>query len=728
MFDALNAAQQLQGLLSAQHNRLISLHFPKNDGPSATLIANQLDADEGLSRDFNFTVSVLSDDPAISLKQLIGKMVTLELVRDDGSLRYFNGYVFEFSYVRNEGGYACYTMVLRPWMAFLHLRQDNYLFHTKTVREQTELIFADYPAYVDWEFRINGEDDAITDAYQYAESDHNYVHRRWEAKGWHYCYEHRVDGHKLILIDDSSLSPAIDSTDGVLAWSDEAVGLDQDGITQLSPLRQMVSGKIASASFDFKQPKRQHALDSSINSQGDVPEFEVYQYDGAFGFKHAADGERLTRLRMEEVEASGKSFSGGGNARYVQAGQTFVLGGAYDPLALGNDPHQREFLIIEAQHSANNNYLLAGDQPAEYRNQFVCQRKLVPWRPGRNFSSHTPRIDGLQTAIVVGPAGEEIHCDEYGRVRVQFHWDREGAFDEKSSAWVRVATSWSGPNFGAVAVPRIGSEVIVQFLDGNPDRPLITAMVPNAATMPPWDLPANKTQSGMLSRSTPGGQYEHANAIRFEELWLHAEKDQLTEVEHDEDKWVGNDRRKTVDHDEIVHIKHDRTETVGHDETITVHNNRTERVDHNEKISIGDNRDEDVGKNETISIGGNRTKTIAKHEKDRIGSNWSINVGKMKTETIVMASMQNVGMGRMDNVGLGYSLNVGMLMSTIVGTHQITKVGQKIAISAGEELEIKVGEASLVMKADGTILINGSTFTFEASGPVQITGKDVDIN
>jgi type VI secretion system secreted protein VgrG len=343
---------------------------------------------------------------------------------------------------------------------------------------------------------------------------------------------------------------------------------------------------------------------------------------------------------------------------------------------------------------------------------------------------------------VVGPPGEEIHTDQYGRVRVQFHWDRIGEFDHKSSAWIRVATAWSGPNFGATSIPRIGSEVIVQFLDGNPDRPIITAMVPNAATMPPWDLPANKTQSGILSRSSPGGAYSNANAIRFEDktgqeqLWLHAEKDQLTEVENDEKKWVGRDRKKDIDRDETNHIKRDRTETVDHNETITVHNDRVERVDHNEKVSIGDNRTEDVGQNETISVGDNQTisvgknrsKTIGANEKDKIGKNWSINVGKFKTETIAMAAMQNVGLAKMVNIGGAYNTNVGLARVDIVGLSWTQKVGKSYSITAGDELSITVGKASLVMKADGTVLINGTQFAFTASGPVEITGKDVDIN
>jgi type VI secretion system secreted protein VgrG len=319
-------------------------------------------------------------------------------------------------------------------------------------------------------------------------------------------------------------------------------------------------------------------------------------------------------------------------------------------------------------------------------------------------------------------------------VRVQFHWDREGQYDDKSSAWVRVASTWAGSNFGFVAIPRIGQEVLVQFLDGNPDRPLITGRVYNQQNMPPWELPANQTQTGMLSRSSTGGEYENANAIRFEdkkgaeEVWLHAEKDQRIEVENDESHWVGHDRTKTIDRDETVHVKHDRTETVDNNETITVHNNRTERVDHNETLSIGDNRTEDVGQNETISIGQNQSVTI--------GDNRSVTIGGNKSETIAQAKAESIGLGKALSIGLGYQTTVGGAMNTTVGLMQAEQVGlsksvmvgNKFSITAGDELEITVGKSSLVMKSDGTVLINGTTFNFSASGPVQINGDPVDLN
>ncbi len=706
----LNAAVPEALLGTAQTNRLLRLSFPHEDGPRALMLVNSLDAAEGLSRDFRFTVEVLSNDANIPLTDVQGRMVTVSLVREDGSMRYFNGYVFEFQFVKTDGGHAYYRMQLAPWMAYLRLRRDYYLFHSKTVQQQTTDIFNDYPV-ADWQARIHGEDAGMTDACQATESDYNYLHRRWEERGWHYWYEHRADGHTLVLADDTTRADAIDGDSPEIPFQREAGAKEDDAIGDWSPVRRIVPGKVALASFDFKNPRPQMTSLPVINDQGKVHQIETYDYTGAYGFMAGDDADAQARRRTEEIEASAKHFEGGGNDRTAQPGRWFSLTGHFDS-------QDSEFLILEVRHSASNNYQTGTLAPAHYSNALTCIGRNVPWRPGRGFNSQAPKLYGLQTATVVGPAGDEIHTDEYGRVRVQFHWDRVGQYDEKSSAWVRVATAWSGPNFGMTSIPRIGTEVIVQFLDGNPDRPLITGMVPNAQTMPPWSLPDNKTQSGILSRSTPGGGYDNANAIRFEDkkgaeqLWLHAEKDQLTEVEHDEDKWVGNDRRKTIDRDETNHIKHDRTETVDNNETITVHNDRKERVDHNETISIGDNRTEDVGKNETIDIGGTRNVTI----------------GHVKIETVGLAKIVTIGGAYQTTVGAAMNTTVALMQAEEVGLSKTVMVGQKISYTAGEEFRIEVGASTFVMKKDGRIEISGKEIIIRGSKKVELHGDDVDTN
>jgi len=381
-----------------------------------------------------------------------------------------------------------------------------------------------------------------------------------------------------------------------------------------------------------------------------------------------------------------------------------------------------------------NNYRMGDKGKVSYENTFTVQRKVVPFRPGRNYNSKQPRRYGVQNAVVVGKPGEEIDCDEYGRVLVQFPWDRVGQYDHRSSCRVRVASTWAGSNFGAISVPRIGQEVLVQWIDGNPDMPIIVGSVYNQANMPPWDLPANKTQSGILSRSTDKGNYSHANAIRFEDkkgaeqLWLHAEKDQLTEVENDETKWVGNDRTKTIDRDETSHIKHNRTETVDNDENITIHNNRTERVDNNETISIGANRTEDVGQNESLTVGANRSETIGANHDETIGANMSLKVAVMKNEMVGAASTVTVGGAYALTVGAAMNTAVGLAQFEEVGLNKTVLVGKTYSTTAGDVYEVTCGKSSFTMKKDGTIVLRGVKLLIEGSGSVTINGKDVDVN
>lgn len=321
--------------------------------------------------------------------------------------------------------------------------------------------------------------------------------------GWYYWYEHTADGHKLILSDDSTGAPPIDGLSQEIPFQREAGSREDDGIGDWTPIRRLVPSSVVLSSFDFKKPMPAIVDMPTLNVQGDVLAVETYEYASAYGFSTVAKGESQAKLRMEEIESSGKFFQGHGNDRTAQAGRTFELTGHFDAM----DGDDQNFIIIEAHHTANNNYQDADAGPAQYANRLTCSRTRIPWRPARGLNSVEPKIHDLQTAIVAGPAGEEIYTDEYGRVRIQFHWDREGQRDDRSSAWVRVATAWAGSNFGMTSIPRIGTEVIVQFLDSNPDKPLITGMVPNADTMPPWPFPANKTRSGILSRSTPGGHH-----------------------------------------------------------------------------------------------------------------------------------------------------------------------------------------------------------------------------
>jgi type VI secretion system secreted protein VgrG len=489
-----------------QHKRLLRLSFPRNDGPQAVLLANRLDADEGLARDFTFVVEVLADHPGIALKDMLGKMVSIDLVRIDGSLRYFTGFVFEFSLSKFDGAIAFYKMVLKPWLAYLALRNNNVIFHGQTLREQTDSIFRDYGQHAYWDCKVRALDAAMTMATQFDESDHNYLHRRWEDAGWHYFYNHSASGHQLLLCDSSIDAEPIDGDSTDIRFQRHGGSNEEDAIGDWAPVRRIVASSVALSSFDFKDPRPAHVALPTLNWQGQALPVESYDYAGAYGMKNAQDQDAKARLRMEEIETHAKQVDAVGNSRFAAPGRWFRLSGHFNSSSLEKDTAKSEFLIVSVRHTASNNYLQQVDTPARYSNRISCTRKSITWRPGRGFNSRPAKILAPQTAVVVGPEGQNIHTDEHGRVRVQFHWDRIGKNDEKSSAWVRVSSGWAGSELGFAALPRIGSECIVQWLDGNPDHPIITGRVHNASNMSPWKQGSQQALTGLRSRElTPNG-------------------------------------------------------------------------------------------------------------------------------------------------------------------------------------------------------------------------------
>ena len=501
----------------AQHDRLMRLEFPRNDGPDAILLPNRMTAHEEISRCFRFEVELLSDDARIPLKAMMARMVTISIVREDGSLRYFNGYVTEFRFLRADGGFAFYRMVLEPWLAFTKLRKDNRSFHGKSVIEITELTFAHYRQN-DWNPVIVGEYPRLTYANQYDETDYNHLHRRWEELGLHYWYEHRADGHTLWLGDRSTLAQPIDPTgiddSSETPFRDKAGSLEYDGIREWSPVRRIGSGQTTLASFDYKNPVAQRSTAESLNHQGDVFPYEIYENTGSYGFRTHDDGERIAQQRMGERDANTQYFEASGNDRTAQPGRCFKLGGHFsaelrvpkrgEPAkpSIGN----RSYLILSVDHEASNNYQAGPGAPSNYENTFRCVRKDIQWRPGRHYNSRPCTYPGIQTAIVVGPAGSEIHTDGYGRVKVQFHWNRLDKYDENSSPWIRVMSPGAGSKFGNIRLPRVGEEVGVVFVNGNIDHPLILGVLYNYTHMPPWQLPEQQALSGLRSRELQAGE------------------------------------------------------------------------------------------------------------------------------------------------------------------------------------------------------------------------------
>ncbi|CAI3803474.1 Actin cross-linking toxin VgrG1 [Pseudomonas sp. MM223] len=534
----------IASLLNPQNRRLFKLNTFAAAGEDSFLLES-FSGSEGLSRLYQFDLALLSDTANVKLKALIGRPATLEIELADGAVRHVNGYINRFSSQGSDGGYVRYAAVLSPWLWMLTCRFDSRIFQNKTVEDVVSEVFAGFGTLPKYEFRLSKALKQHSYITQYRESDFNFVQRLLENEGLFYYFEHTADSHVMIITDDSStLLPLPEQPQ--IRFHSTSVTETADSITQWRAIRQLQSGKIAVRTFDYRQPRNFLPVTmQSLNDQGDVDKFEIYDFPGQYTHGTYEDGELMVRNRIEALELLGKTFYGDSNCRVMRPGFTFELIQHYEH-DLG-DAENRNFLLLSIEHRGSNNYM-TGDQ-AGYFNKFVCVRKKIPYRP--QLSTRKPSINGPQTAIVVGPPGEEIYTDELGRVKLQFHWDRNGEFNDQSSCWVRVAQSGASGGFGSIQIPRVGDEVVVVFLDGNPDRPLIMGSLYNSSNTPPWALPANKTQSGFLTRSMKGDGGT-ANFFRFEDkagaeqIIMHAERNMDTEIELDETHDVGNNRSMTV--------------------------------------------------------------------------------------------------------------------------------------------------------------------------------------
>ncbi|GFZ69230.1 type IV secretion protein Rhs [Pseudomonas amygdali pv. morsprunorum] len=533
----------LAAMLSPQNRRLFK--FKNLANPEQELLLESFRGSEGLSRAYQFDLLLVCQDSGVELKSMMGQHVVIEIELADGSPRYIAGYLTRFASGGSDGGMAKYTATLNPWFSMLKNRFDTRIFQGNTVEEVVTQVFAMCTAFSKHEFRLSKPLKRYTYITQYRESDFNFVQRLLEEEGMFYYFEHTAEGHTMIICDDSTtLVPLPEQPQ--IRFHSASVTETADSIIEWNGDRKLQSGKIAVQTFDYRQPNnRLPVAMNSLNQQGDVENFEVYDFPGQYTHGTYDEGEALLRLRVEALELRGKSFRGTSNCRAMKPGYTFELLQHYDHDQ--GSPEDRQFLLVLVDSEGHNNYL--NGQQASYFNTFSCVRKKIVFRP--QLTTNRSVISGPQTAIVVGPPGEEIFTDELGRVKIQFHWDRKGEHNDKSSCWVRVAQSGASGGFGSIQIPRVGDEVVVVFLDGNPDRPLVMGSLYNSQNTPPWSLPANKTQSGFLTRSAKGDGGT-ANFFRFEDkagaeqVIVHAERNMDTEIELDEKHEVGNNRKVTV--------------------------------------------------------------------------------------------------------------------------------------------------------------------------------------
>ncbi|MPV59547.1 type IV secretion protein Rhs [Burkholderia sp. HI2761] len=714
-------------------NRVFTLDSPHGDD----LKFHTLDGSEELGRLFEFRIEALADSHSLSLKDMLGKPVTVRIEQQDLSTRYLNGIVARASLAgrRAERHYG-YELIVRPWLWLATRRSDCRIFQNKTVPEIVQEVLSTYG------FPIENK---LTESYvprqycvQYNETDAAFVSRLMEFEGIYFYFRHATDNHTLVLCDAMSSHVALPGYETIpYIPRDRTAIADEEHIDGWLPAQEVSVGKHQTTDYDYTKP-RADLSSQKVDPRGhDHDSFASFEWPG--GYRDDAPGAHYSRVRLEEQQAEHERANADTDVRGVAPGYLFTL--EHCPRADQN----REYLIVRCQYRFQEN-AYASDQGAEavvHQTMMLVQPSSLPYRSPRD--TPRPRTNGPQTATVVGPPGEEIWTDQYGRVKLQFRWDRYGQSNQDSSCWVRVSSPWAGGGFGGVQIPRVGDEVVVDFLNGDPDEPIVTGRVYNGEKMPPWGLPGSATQSGMLSRSSPGGTTEHANAFRFEDkkgaeqLWMHAERNFDAETEADHSLSVGNNHTHTVGNDETMQVKNNRQRIVGQNETVNIGKNRVAQIGADETHGVGGNRTRTVGKNETVTVAANRdatiggihTETVAKAKTETIGEGKTLNVGQMYQTTsqdmktlVASAHTEEIGT-RTSTIANAHTHTVGGEHTVNVGANHAMSVQHQMLVNAGDQLSLVCGMSSIVMKSDGTITIQGVNVASTGTNTHSVNGKTV---
>jgi len=677
-----------------QKDKSISVSSPLGDD---VLLLQSISGSEHISRPFNFQLEMLSGNANIKPADIVGKKVDVKIRQGDGAFRILNGLIRQLvAGPVQPNGLRLYIAEMVPWFQLMAFNQDCRIFQNLDVKGIIEEVFSS-KGYSDFEINTQRSFRAREYCVQYRETDFEFVSRLMEEEGVFYFFTHDEGKHTMVLGD--ATASYIECAENEAEYY--TAGRRGDNLNEWAHQYQLITGKWAQTDYNFKTPATD--ISTNVASIVNLPGIDAYErYDYPGFYENRGDGDGLTKTRIEADEAAFNIVNSTGTYRSFTAGGKFTL----IRHEIGDEQDKSYVITAISHHARENSYDVGQGRGHVYHNSFQCIPDDVVFRPPR--SAKIPFVRGPQTAFVVGPAGEEIYTDEFGRIKVQFHWDRAGENNENSSCWLRVSQQWAGKKWGAMFLPRVGHEVIVSFLEGNPDLPLVTGCVYNADNMPPYDLPANKTQGGWKTRSTMDGGAANFNELRFqdlkgsEEIYIHAEKDQNNVVENDETTDVGHDRTEKVGNDEII--------TIGNDETINIGNDRTESVAKNETITIGESRVETVGENESITIGKDRTEDVGKNETITVGADRVVTIKKNQSE----------------DVGKTLDLSVGDKRTTSIGKDDVLDVGKKWTVEAGEQITFKTGKASIVLKKDGTITIKGKDIKINGSGKISAkASKDI---
>ncbi|RIP78096.1 type VI secretion system Vgr family protein [Salmonella enterica] len=559
--------------------------------PPGALLFASLDGGETLSELFSYVVQLKTPDtlnlgyvsPAanLPLKPMVGKDLCVNIELDGGGKRHISGLVTAARVVGHEGRSVTYELRMEPWLKLLTHTSDYKAFQNKTVVDILDEVLAEYPYPV--EKRLVESYPVRTWQVQYGETDFDFLQRLMQEWGIYWWFEHSEDSHTLVLADAISAHKACPDSP-LVEWHQEGLKLDKEFIHTITANESLRTGQWVLDDFDFTKPRSLLANTVANPRETGHATYEHYEWPGDYFDK--SEGEMLTRIRMEAQRSPGSRVLGGGNIRTLMTGYTFTLENY--PTAEVN----QEYLLMQTLLFVQDNAQHSGqDQHFTFSTRFELHPTREVFRPQRTVSK--PHTKGPQSAIVTGPAGQEIWTDQYGRGKVQVGWDRCGKMDENSSCWIRVSYPWAGKGFGMIQIPRIGQEVLVDFKNGDPDLPIIVGRTYNQDTMPPWGLPGMASQSGIFSHSLYGGP-TNGNMLRFddktgaEEVKFHAEKDLNTTVKNNETHTVMVDRTKTIIKNETNSIGEDRNTTVTKNDGLSVKLAQTINIGTTYRLDVGD--------------------------------------------------------------------------------------------------------------------------------------------
>lgn len=648
---------------------------------------------EAISEPFRYKLKFGVLDSEVDFDTIVGSSAYLSIYGQTGE-RYVNGIISRLIQAGVGNRYTIYHAELVPKIWLLSLRQNCRIFQEKTIEEIIRQIFEDDGIQSDmYRFSLNGNHPAREYCVQYRESDFNFISRLMEEEGIFYFFEHNDENHVMVIADNDSAFTEIESS--TIQYNDQSgMVQDEENIYSYRFFQQVRPGVVSLRDFNFEQPSLM-GMDTMAfgETEGVDSELEVYDYPGEYNEQDV--GNDLAGLRIEALRTNKKIGVGQSICRRFIPGYKFSM-----------ENHQRpsfnqEYVITRLTTNATQPLGEDSEGDSTYNNDFECIPSSVTYRPPHK--SIRPIVEGVQTAFVVGPSGDEIYTDEYGRVKVQFHWDKEGQRDENSSCWIRVSQGWAGPSWGMMFIPRIGQEVIVDFLEGDPDRPIITGRVYNGENMPPYALPDDKTKSTIKSDSSLGGG--GSNEIRFEdskgneEIYVHAQKDMNEKIENNMSTSVGANQ----------------TISVGGDRSISVKGNQTVKVNKNETIEIDGDRNRKVKGNDYIVIDGNHGTAIKGDTEIVIKTGTYFH--DVQTGSVTYHATNNV----IENYDAEQK-------TTVKGDITIKSTTGKIVIEAANQIELKTGASTISMKKDGTIEIKGKNIGIKADSSVGVKGNaSVDI-